>query len=236
MGVDPTNTLILTGFTEDELLDTELIKSLQNQIINHTSASETIQFSILKSFKRIIMVFERLESSQRVYGILKSAGFKVGYASQNNYDDFIMTDDGYKFDTREYLHLPSHGTTFIISPPPSPPPGWVSMPEEAPEQRSIYSPEELRELLYKRVDDGKIQRLFDDAGEECEPQETADDKVVHDDDDDDHRVVDQKVLLQSEGLTSPIIVLEAPENEELSLWNVHSQHKKPTKVSMPPPE
>lgn len=223
---DPTNTLILTGFSPEELLDKDIIQSLQKQIIDNTPGDETIQFSILKLFKRILIVFEKIESSERLYKILKECGFGVGFSSQNNYDDFILTPDGYKFDTREYLHLPSHGTTFIISPPPSPPPGWISTFEEPPEKRSIYSPEQLSELLYKRVEDGKIQKLFNviEEGDTNTPYEKQTKQK--------EEPVDQKVLLQTNNITSPIIVLEAPENEELRL---HTDDRKPApKVAMPP--
>lgn len=251
---DPTNTLILTGFSEHEIQDKELLRQLQQQILENTGISETIKFSILKSFKRILIVFEKIQSAERLYKILKQCGFKVGFSSQNNYDDFILTEDGYKFDTREYLHLPAHGTTFIISPPPSPPPGWKSSEEEAPDQRAIYSPEELSELLYKRIDEDKIQKLFNDEGNydsdysssdlesmkdpeyKQQQQKQRQQNITNSENNNNNtssKVVDQKVLLESNKINSPIIVLEAPENEELDLSS-HQRHKKPAKVALPP--
>lgn len=227
---EPTNTLILTGFSESEISDKEIIQSLQDQIIKHTPSLETIKFSILKSFKRILIVFERIDSSATLYKILKEAQFKVGFSSQNNYDDFVLTPEGYKFDTREYLNLPSHGNTFIISPPPSPPNGWVSGSEEAPDNRAIYSPEELGELLYKRVEGDKLQKLFNGSVDDLQDSE---EEESGEDDAPTPKSVTQEVLLDSHKLTSPIIVLEAPDNEKLNL-NLKTNKKKPQKVAVPP--
>ncbi|ODV61032.1 Rcn1p ASCRUDRAFT_25573, partial [Ascoidea rubescens DSM 1968] len=151
-----TNTLILTGFSREEIEDDELIGFLQQQIIDNSPNDELLKFTVLKSLQRILIFFEEIDTASLLYKILKKCDFKVYYSPTNNYDELFVdpkNPSSYYNNLDEYLRLPNTGTQFIISPPPSPPPGWVHRNEDDPNHEIINNPEELKDLLFQRLDD-----------------------------------------------------------------------------------
>lgn len=140
--ITPTNTLIIVGLSPSDLDDAQLMDSLCSAVKEHTPREQIVTFTKLKKFKRLVMVFETVESATALYKILATAKFDVDFSPHSN-----------KMSVNEFLALPDEGTRFVISPPPSPPSGWVSRPEEGPDTRKIHSPHELSHLLFQRLGD-----------------------------------------------------------------------------------
>ncbi|ODV93920.1 hypothetical protein PACTADRAFT_51667 [Pachysolen tannophilus NRRL Y-2460] len=206
----PTNTLILTDFTAEELEDESIIELLFGEVKRNTPSDEIIKFIKLPKFNRILMIFENRESSKTLYEILKSLQFNVSFSVRDN-----------SISTKEFLlKLPSSGTKYVISPPPSPPSGWISTEEQKPDTRVIHNPHELHNLLFEKLGDRIVERFgkvpgedstkLDDDTHETEADADADADEEDDDDFDEKngRLKVPKVLIgRANG--NPIILLEA---------------------------
>lgn len=136
-----TNTLILSGFANGKLDDKNYIDCLQRKIVSNALNTDTVQFIILKSLKRIILIFDNLESSVKLYQVLREDKSFITGKSIHNYNNNIQDN---------YLKLPNNSRMFLISPPASPPPDFnYDQEEEEPNKLQIYTPEELKESLLK---------------------------------------------------------------------------------------
>lgn len=140
---DITNTLILAGISLENLDDNIYINTLQQEIIANIPNTDLVQFVILKTFKRILIIFNNKASSVQVYEHFKSTrkDFKAGY-SLHDYSSFDIKDN--------YLELPDNSRMFLISPPASPPIDFnYDQVEEEPNKLQIYTHEELKEIFLK---------------------------------------------------------------------------------------
>lgn len=144
---DITNTLILAGIPLSQLEDNEYINSLQQEIIANIPNTDFVQFVILKTFKRIIIVFNNKTSGVKVHDYFKKthSDFKTGF-SLHDYASFDINDN--------YLELPDNSRMFLISPPASPPIDFnYDQTEEEPNKLQIYTHEELNEIFKKNNED-----------------------------------------------------------------------------------
>jgi len=150
---DVTNTLILAGIPEDKLDDDQYINELQQEIIENIPNTDLVQFIILKTFKRILIIFNNKKSISKVFKFMKLKHddvFTIGY-SLNDYSSFDINDN--------YLELPDNSRMFLISPPASPPIDFnYDQVEEEPNKLQIYTHEELNEIFKKN--NGEISNLI----------------------------------------------------------------------------
>lgn len=138
---DITNTLILAGIPLERLEDNQYIVPLQHEIIANIPNTDLVQFIILKTFKRILIIFNNKQSSIKVYDHFKTThdDFTTGY-SLHDYSSFDINDN--------YLELPDNSRMFLISPPASPPIDFnYDQVEEEPNRLQIYTHEELQEIM-----------------------------------------------------------------------------------------
>ncbi|CCH45262.1 Calcipressin-like protein [Wickerhamomyces ciferrii] len=142
---DVTNTLILTGISLENLENNQFIADLQQEIVSKISNddSDFVQFVVLKTFRRILIIFNNKVSSIDLYKHFKNSrnDFKAGY-SLHDYANFKIEDNS--------LELPDNSRMFLISPPASPPIDFdYDREEEEPNKTQIYTHEELKEIFEK---------------------------------------------------------------------------------------
>ncbi|CEP20538.1 RCN1 [Cyberlindnera jadinii] len=138
------NTLIITGVSAEQLNDDAFIARLHNVLVSALAQTESVQFIVLKSFKRILLIFQSRESSSLLIDKLKELGRAEGFACGYALNDFSNNLGN------NYLELPSDSRMFLISPPASPPVDFnYDATEEEPNKLQIYTHEDIQELFLK---------------------------------------------------------------------------------------
>jgi hypothetical protein len=137
-----TNTLVLSGLEDELLKSSDFIKELQRKVISHVPCTDVIQFIILKSLKRVVLIFNNKDSASKLYSVFKKENkeFVTGF-SLSDYNGDIQDN---------YLKLPENSRMFLISPPASPPSNFdYDQEEEEPNKSQIYTHQEIQESLLK---------------------------------------------------------------------------------------
>lgn len=123
----PTNTLLFTNLQDPEIFRPDNLQTIRD-LINATAPVYT--WSPLKSFRRIVMSFLDEQSAIKVRGVWDGEAIMGGrcrvYFGQATPLD--LSQD-------RHLALPDAGKLFFLSPPPSPPQGWETKLEDAPNKQ-----------------------------------------------------------------------------------------------------
>ncbi|KAI4733050.1 Calcipressin [Aureobasidium sp. EXF-12298] len=135
----PSNTLIITGLNDPAIFGATNLATIKAALDSHAT---TYSFSPLKSFRRIIASF---------YNVDAAIDIRTKLDGENVLGQRIRVYFGAetKITTQEDQHLkaPSTGKLFFISPPPSPPHGWESRLEDAP-NKEVHA-EDLADALHR---------------------------------------------------------------------------------------
>jgi hypothetical protein len=135
----PSNTLIITNLNDPAIFGPTNLATIKAALDSHAT---TYSFSPLKSFRRIIASF---------YSVDAAIDIRTKLDGENVLGQRIRVYFGAetKITTQEDQHLkaPSTGKLFFISPPPSPPHGWESRLEDAP-NKEVHA-EDLADALHK---------------------------------------------------------------------------------------
>ncbi|EUC42497.1 hypothetical protein COCMIDRAFT_103331 [Bipolaris oryzae ATCC 44560] len=134
----PSNTLIITNLLAPEIFQLSTLTEIRETINQHAKVHT---WAPLKSFRRIVVSFFDTDSAIQVRQALDGEqlmGFRIrvyfGVNTPMNPSD-------------QHLALPKSDRLFFISPPPSPPMGWETKEEDAP--NTIVHPEDLAAALAK---------------------------------------------------------------------------------------
>ncbi|ABN66659.2 predicted protein [Scheffersomyces stipitis CBS 6054] len=247
-----TNTLILTHLS-DELLGNpqplvDYISSENNYLVELVS---------LPRFGRIIIICETSQISTEIAMLLKSSPewnhIRISYSIKDNKfsivnqpDMFLAAGNQSQEDSVhvEYLELPSESDSrrFLISPPLSPHSEWDhwDKAEEGPNEKTMYSPQELSHLLWERLGgfDSSIVRKYKDEEGEMEIDNISENEIrtengENTEDDKKYDLSSQpEILFQNIDNGVPAIVLDSIKNENLRRQSVKS--KTLAKTAMPP--
>lgn len=125
----PSNTLIITNVGGSEFFESDQLSEFKD-LISQSGAIHS--WAPLKSFRRIIVSFFDVDTAMCVRQSLESLG---GVSSENMK---IYFGQATPVEPKEsHLNLPDAGKLFFISPPPSPPHGWQSKAEDAPNKQVV---------------------------------------------------------------------------------------------------
>lgn len=154
---DPSNTLILSGFSrsdfpaklsspaneEEESAASEDAPCLTNdikQLITISNDIPIVHWGNLKSFGRVIVVFQTVQDAARAQLVLRASSSLADGPYANIKTHFGKHTPLYEAASDDpHLKLPDQGRLFFISPPPSPPAGWISQLESAPNTETFHS-------------------------------------------------------------------------------------------------
>ncbi|KAK9764491.1 hypothetical protein K7432_007952 [Basidiobolus ranarum] len=149
---EPTNTLIFTNLVKDAFLE-ENLKNLKASIEEHGSI---MNYAPIKSFSRLLVSFEKIEDALYCKTKLNGTVFMGGeikiYFAEYNY---TITEA-----TEHMLKLPDNDRLWLVSPPGSPPVGWMQEREEPPNDATLA--EDLLHALRKLVDKEEME-ISDDS-------------------------------------------------------------------------
>ncbi|KAI5962786.1 RCN1 [Candida theae] len=190
----PTNTLIITNLNDDLLQDPrELIDFI-------SSTHDLVQLIVLPRFNRFILICGSSRVAQSMKNLLANdpnwKSLRVSYSIKDNRfelnkQDLLDAAIGEEYSQVGYLELPHdlNSKRFLISPPMSPHDWdhWDKV-EEGPNEKAIYSPEDLSSLLWERLGDNMVRKYQDDS-----------------------KQVREEVLYDEDGV--PAIILDKSENE-----------------------
>lgn len=152
---EPSNTLILTGFDRDDFPSKvnnngvkqaeptkECLTASVRRFLESEHSLHIVHWAELKSFGRVLIVFPSAPIASTARDLLHSVGTLFGKSIRAA---FTHPTPLYNECGQQYLELPSPGRLFFISPPPSPPAGWVSTMEEEPNTETFHT--DLHEAL-----------------------------------------------------------------------------------------
>ncbi|KAL4938700.1 Calcipressin-domain-containing protein [Aspergillus oleicola] len=129
----PTNTLLITDLNDLYLFQPSSLASIREQI---ASIAPLNSFSPLPSFRRIVCSFHNEDDAIRVRKLLdresllnRSVRTKIYFGEPTPLLESDETGTGIK---HKLLEAPQVDKLFFISPPPSPPHGWVMRTEDPP--------------------------------------------------------------------------------------------------------
>ncbi|KAK4189940.1 Calcipressin-domain-containing protein [Podospora australis] len=136
----PTNTLLFTGLEDADIFLPDNLQKIRDLV----SQQATVHyFCPLKGFARILIVVDSTESAIRLRQIWDGEAI---LGNQCRVYFGLETDLKAK-QGDNHLALPDAGRLFFISPPPSPPHGWESRTEDAP--NTMVHAEDLADALAK---------------------------------------------------------------------------------------
>ncbi|KAI3407119.1 hypothetical protein KGF56_000107 [Candida oxycetoniae] len=168
----PTNSLILTNLEE---------KVLENpqELIDFLCEDEDyiVEFICLCKLSRIVLICETSSIAQsikqKIGNDMRWRYIKVSFSMKDNAFDVSKQDlEVGRREDKNYLELPHDLDVkrFLISPPMSPRSGWDNWnkTEEGPNEKAIYSPEELSEILWERLggEESKLVRRYNETSRE----------------------------------------------------------------------
>lgn len=158
----PSNTIILTGFDRSDFPakslpneeetpfpsssdDTSLSSEIRH-LLQDTNEIPIVHWGNLKSFGRVIVVFQTVQDAAQAKQIIQASEQLLGGPDKTIKAQFDKHTPLYEYENEDnHLRLPDQGRLFFISPPPSPPAGWVSIPEASPNTETFHS--DLHEAL-----------------------------------------------------------------------------------------
>ncbi|ORX88914.1 Calcipressin [Basidiobolus meristosporus CBS 931.73] len=150
---DLTNTLIFTNLAKDAFLE-ENFSNLQSSIEVHGAVTNYAQ---IKSFSRLLVSFESIEHALQCKLELNGTIFlgeemKI-YFSEYNYTTSEPTEN--------MLKLPDNEKLWLVSPPGSPPVGWLQEREEPPNNATLA--DDLFLALSKLADSTEEMEASDES-------------------------------------------------------------------------
>lgn len=159
----PSNTLIISGLDRSDFPpkntpdDGTFFTNVLKKYIEETLETQIVHWGLLRSFGRIVAVFSTTHLATSALKLVGLSNMELSKGLKACYDAHtpLYTADG-STDTNSalgslqgpdgnHLQLPDKGRLFFISPPPSPPPGWVSQLEESPNRQTFHA--DLHEAL-----------------------------------------------------------------------------------------
>lgn len=134
MTLSDSNTLVLTGFDKSDFIADDINKSqsfveqLRSEIATHVNI---VHWAPLKSFCRAIVVLESNESASFIKQLINEKKLSnATFSKVSSYFTQSSSDPSQNIQT--HLQPPKAGRLFLISPPVSPPSGWISRLEDPP--------------------------------------------------------------------------------------------------------
>ncbi|ODV81780.1 uncharacterized protein CANTADRAFT_3853 [Suhomyces tanzawaensis NRRL Y-17324] len=182
----PTNSLIVTNVPPEILADPSQLAGFLAE------ANHPIELVALNKLERIIIICETSEVATQVKDLLRLSpqwgAMRSTYSIKNNELGDSWLGDSKKntlpqlesmlFPSTGYLELPqdAHTRRFVISPPLSPPAEWDlwDKVEDGPNQKAVYSPQELSHLLWERLggfDSSKVRPYRENEDDDSESGE-----------------------------------------------------------------
>ncbi|KAK6458313.1 uncharacterized protein RJT20DRAFT_30772 [Scheffersomyces xylosifermentans] len=259
----PTNTLILTKVSDKLLNDPQPLVNFIAHENNYLS-----ELVSLPRFGRILIICDSSDVSTEIAHLLKSSPqwstISISYSIKDNKFSIMKNPDllvsnhrdgqlnsdievnwkSNNDDLVEYLELPSESGSrrFLISPPLSPHAEWDQWDreEEGPNQKTLFSPQELSHLLWERLGgfDSSIVRKYRDE------QEEEDYEIAHENLEESPSIQGEidlndqpQILFQNIDNGVPAIVLDTIKNASLGQGRRVQTEKTRflAKTTMPPP-
>ncbi|BFZ64470.1 hypothetical protein YB2330_005616 [Saitoella coloradoensis] len=156
----PTNTLLLTNLAH-EVFDPAHLTALRSLVEELAAAEGSVQtWAPIRSFRRIVVVFsgpseiegqEGVEAAANVRGVLDGdvvggERIRVYYGEHTPLTTHHHSSSLPTSSHKDELEVPGREKQFLISPPPSPPVGWTSREEDAP-NRDVHHDSHAGDLL-----------------------------------------------------------------------------------------
>lgn len=129
----PSNTLLITDLQDLSLFQPPSLSTIREQII--TSIAPLNSFSPLPSLRRIVCSFHSEEDAIRIRKALEGRPLLTGRATRPRIyfgEPTPILNEGEDSFRPKLLQAPQADKLFFISPPPSPPHGWVMRSEDPP--------------------------------------------------------------------------------------------------------
>ncbi|GAO47948.1 Calcipressin-domain-containing protein [Saitoella complicata NRRL Y-17804] len=154
----PTNTLLLTNLAP-EVFDSAHLTALRSLVEELAAADGKLEtWAPIRSFRRIVVVFsgesevagqEGVEAAAKVRGVLDGdvvggERIRVYYGEHTPFTHHHSSSSPSSH--KDELEVPGRDKQFLISPPPSPPVGWTSREEDAP-NRDVHHDSHAGDLL-----------------------------------------------------------------------------------------
>ena len=142
----PSNTLLITKLTDSKIFHPASLATIRQHL---NSISSLNSFSPLKSMQRIIVSFYSEEDCIKVRQEIDGSAFTPSVICKCYFGEPTPIDN-----EKKYLERPDAGKLFFISPPPSPPVGWESKMEDAP-NKEVHADDLATKLsqLAGKIDD-----------------------------------------------------------------------------------
>ncbi|KAI5956702.1 RCN1 [Candida jiufengensis] len=231
----PTNTLIITNLKDELLLN-------PHPLIDFISKSSyLVELIVLSKLSRIVIICESIEISESLKNkLLKwDSSIKISFTIKDNKFDLKRSDLDKALQQEinteiNYLELPNDldSKRFLISPPMSPQSEWNDWHkiEDGPNEKSIYSPEELSNLLWERLggfESELVRKFQNDDNNNNENQSIQPEKEI-----DDNKFINYKIepelLFKDVENGVPAIILDKSDNSKINDTII-------PKTFMPPP-
>ncbi|CAK9440248.1 uncharacterized protein LODBEIA_P43480 [Lodderomyces beijingensis] len=222
----PTNSLILTNLDETAFEDPRrLIEQLPDDYL--------IEVVCLPKLSRVVLICESSTAAKNI-----KAKFDNNLISHSVKTSFSIKDNKFQVSKRDlstvsiradksYLELPDDldSKRFLISPPMSPQSEWNHWDrrEDDPNDRAIYSPEELSNLLWERLGNTSMVRKYQEDADEVQDQDGDGDAAKRPTI---NLEVEPELLFEGIDNDVPAIILDKADNQLLN--------EKLPKTSMPP--
>ncbi|KAF2221063.1 Calcipressin, partial [Elsinoe ampelina] len=155
----PSNTLIITNLSDPAIFSPPKLQAIRDAI---SAQAPLHSFSPLKSFRRIIATFFTVDDATHVRQLLDGENV-MGYRVRVYFGEPTALEE-----KDRHLPLPDAGKLFFISPPPSPPVGWESRNEDAP-NKDVHA-DDLVEALCKL---NAVKSSWTGVGAEYPPSPTS---------------------------------------------------------------
>ncbi|KAH3666844.1 hypothetical protein OGAPHI_003293 [Ogataea philodendri] len=150
-----TNTVVVT---DKHLLDErnkDLLAEFETTVRESVPSGESVSVSVLRSLRRVVLIFDQIDTAKKVYEALQSQGISATYSLRNT---SVVDSDA---TAAGGLLMPPERRIELQSPPPSPYLGYTQEPEEPPELITMTEPESFSHLLYQPTqDDLDKERVF----------------------------------------------------------------------------
>lgn len=157
----PSNTLLITRLDDPKIFHPASLATIRQHI---NSIAPLNSFSPLKSMARIIVSFQSVQDCIKARQEIDGSAFTPSVICKCYFGEPTPIDN-----EKKYLDRPDAGKLFFISPPPSPPVGWESKPEDPP-NKEVHADDLAAKL-------SKLTGRFDspESPTEAQMQVTAED-------------------------------------------------------------
>ncbi|KAE8376455.1 Calcipressin-domain-containing protein [Aspergillus bertholletiae] len=168
----PTNTLIITELSNILLFQPASLATLRAQI---ESIAPLNSFSPLPSLRRLLCSFYTEEDALRVRKLLDGQLLEHSVRPRVYFGEPTPILDEEESRRPKLLEAPHAGKLFFISPPPSPPHGWVMRNEEPP-NKEVHASDLASALSKLKTDQSGVCEGINQTGEPGTPMSMTSDK------------------------------------------------------------